>query len=120
MVMNYLAITLLGKFPILVGNATIAPAVGATYMLNLAFEQYGFDLKDGATQADQNSLNDIVVLAGVIITSNTTKKVFMAFDALFGYNLTPDFFPDSLPPGVDFFSWMIKAGLSVGFRLKSS
>jgi hypothetical protein len=118
-VINYLAITLLVKVPVPVGKATIAPAVGATYMLNLALEQYGLDLKEGATLTDKNSLNDIVLLGGVILTSNTTKKIYVTFDAFFGYNTTPDFFPDMLVPNVSFFSWMIKAGISVGFRLTS-
>ncbi len=71
------------------------------------------------SHGDKKSINDFYLLGGVLISFEVTDRFFVRINGLFGFNLTPEFMPDSMVPGLDYSGWIVKAGLSAGFKVAS-
>jgi hypothetical protein len=115
---SFLDLTALGKYPFRLGAVTLAPAIGVSYMVNMALTQNGEDLKADMSKNDRNSMSDLFVVGGLIVSFSITKSIFVGVNGLFGWNLTPKFWPDELG-GTKYSGWKIKAGLSASYKVAS-
>jgi hypothetical protein len=113
---SYLVITVLGKYPFDVGGVVIFPMLGAEYQLNLTLYDGDNDQKDGLSDDEIATLNDLYVLAGIGADFDIMESLYCRVTALFSYCLTPDNYGNYDDDDIVKWGWNIKAGVAIGYR----
>ncbi len=104
-------ISLIGKYPIDLGNAVLWPAIGFQYSIRLVYELNGVDYTETA-----DALDDFYILAGLGIDFPVAENATLSPAAILAYNLTPDLDSD-LPNGVRQTNFVVKIGLQLRFAI---
>ncbi|MBN1798859.1 MAG: hypothetical protein JW822_09790 [Spirochaetales bacterium] len=113
---SYLIITVLAKYPFDMGGVVIFPMLGAEYQLNLSLYDDDTDLKDGYSDEQNASLNDLYILAGVGADFDITESLYARVMALFSYSLTPENPGNYDDDDIVKWGWNIRAGVCIGYR----
>jgi hypothetical protein len=112
---TYLRLALYGKYPISMGNFTLAPMAGIDGLIGLGGKAYGEKVPNDALKLDkfQERVNNFWIRLGASADFNLTEEIYLRPAALYGIRFNTTDEKDTLDLAKDNLSAIVGHGLEI-------